>query len=234
VRGFVRLLGIKVNFDDAAEAVTPEELKSIVSESGNYLPQKNRAILMNLLDLEKITVDDIMIAHTMVAAIDLDDSIDEIRQHIANSRHTRLPIRESAHDVPSGTPLYTQIQQFQEHKERMALVVNEYGELKGLVTIEDILEELIGDFTTQSTSRSINYSQEPDGSWLVDGSCLLRDLNKKLELELPLDGPRTLNGLVIEYFEDIPEPNTSFKVGTHKLEVLQTQDRVVKSVKIFP
>jgi len=267
VRGFVRLLGIKVNFNDAAEAVTPEELKSIVSESGNYLPQKNRAILMNLLDLEKITVDDIMIAHTMVAAIDLDDSIDEIRQHIANSRHTRLPIRESAHEeiigvlhirklmglgkedltvriirklmaepyfVPSGTPLYTQIQQFQEHKERMALVVNEYGELKGLVTIEDILEELIGDFTTQSTSRSINYSQEPDGSWLVDGSCLLRDLNKKLELELPLDGPRTLNGLVIEYFEDIPEPNTSFKVGTHKLEVLQTQDRVVKSVKIFP
>lgn len=268
VRGFVRLLGINVNFNDSAEAVTPEELKSIVSESGHYLPKQNRAILMNLFDLEKVTVDDVMIAHTMVEAINLDDPIDDIRKQIASSQHTRLPIRESAHEeiigvlhirkmmglgtqenltiriirklmtapyfVPSGTQLYTQIQQFQEHKERMAFVVNEYGELRGLITIEDILEEMIGDFTTQSNSRSIDYQREPDGSWLVDGSCLLRDLNKKLQLALPLDGPRTLNGLIIEHFEDIPEAGTTFKVGTHTLEVRQTQDRVVKSVKITP
>ena len=136
--------------------------------------------------------------------------------------------------IPSGTPLYTQIQQFQENQERIALIVDEYGEFKGLITLEDILEEVIGDFTTQSPSRIGSYRQEPDGSWLVDGSSSLRDLNKKLHLSLPTDGPRTLNGLVIEYFEDIPEPNTSFRMGEHTLEIVQTQDRIVKIVKIFP
>jgi len=136
--------------------------------------------------------------------------------------------------VPSGTPLYGQMQEFQENKKRIALVVDEYGELKGLITLEDILEEVIGDFTTQSPSRIGNFHQEEDGGWLVDGSSSLRDLNKKLKLTLPLDGPRTLNGLVLEHFQDIPESNTSFKIGTHILEIVQTQDRVVKSVKIFP
>jgi Mg2+/Co2+ transporter CorB len=136
--------------------------------------------------------------------------------------------------IPSGTPLYTQIQQFQENQQRVALVVDEYGEFKGLVTLEDILEEMIGDFTTQSPSRIGSYRQETDGSWLVDGSSTLRELNKKLSLNFPLDGPRTLNGLVIEYFEDIPESGTSFKIGSHVIEIVQTQDRIVKSVKIFP
>ena len=136
--------------------------------------------------------------------------------------------------MPSGTPLYTQIQQFQENKERIGLIVDEYGEFKGLVTLEDILEEVIGDFTTQSPSRIGSYRKEEDGSWLVDGSSSLRDLNKKLNLALPLDGPRTLNGLVLEHFQDIPEPNTSFRIGKHTLEIVQTQDRIVKSVKIFP
>jgi Mg2+/Co2+ transporter CorB len=272
VRGFVRVLGIKVNFEESIQAITTEELRSIVSESGHYLPKKNRTILLNLFDLEKITVDDVMTAHTQVDALSLEDPIEEILQHISNSHHTRLPVRESDHEeiigiiqvrkvinqlrsyrndehfnvdslreimtepyfIPSGTPLYTQIQQFQENHERLALVVDEYGELKGLVTLEDILEEVIGDFTTQSPSRMGSYKQEEDGSWLVDGSSSLRDLNKKLKLQLPLDGPRTLNGLVIEHFEDIPEPNTSFRVGKHTLEIVQTQDRIVKSVKIFP
>jgi Mg2+/Co2+ transporter CorB len=136
--------------------------------------------------------------------------------------------------IPSGTPLYTQMQQFQENKQRIALVVDEYGELKGLVTLEDILEEVIGDFTTQSPLRTNTYRQEADGSWLVDGSSSLRELNKKLGLSLPLDGPRTLNGLVLEHFEDIPEPGTSFKIGNHTLEIVQTQDRIVKSVRIYP
>ena len=136
--------------------------------------------------------------------------------------------------IPSGTPLFTQIQQFQENQERVALVVDEYGEFKGMVTLEDILEEVIGDFTTQSPSRACSYHQEEDGGWFVDGSSSLRDLNRKLNLNLPLDGPRTLNGLILEHFEDIPEPNTSFKIGTHRLEIIQTQDRIVKSVKIFP
>jgi Mg2+/Co2+ transporter CorB len=272
VKGFVRLLGLKVNFEESVQAVSMEELKSIVTDAGHYIPKKHRAILLNLFELEKITVDDVMTAHTQVEVIDFDDPIDEILQKISNSHHTRLPVREGDNEemigiihirkvinqlrshsqnaditkddlreiiaepyfVPSGTPLYTQIQQFQENQERIALVVDEYGEFKGLITLEDILEEVIGDFTTQSPSRIGSYRQEADGSWLVDGSSLLRDLNKKLGLQLPLDGPRTLNGLVIEYFEDIPESGTSFKMGNHTLEIMQTQDRVVKSVKIFP
>jgi Mg2+/Co2+ transporter CorB len=272
VKAFVRILGIKVNFEETLHAVTTEELRSIVSEAGHYIPKKNRTILLNLLDLEKITVDDVMTAYTLVEVIDFDAPIEDILKRISNSHHTRLPVRESdteeifgiihirkvmnqlrahlhdgdltkealreiveaAYFVPAGTPLYTQIQKFQENKERIALVVDEYGDLKGLVTLEDILEEVIGDFTTQSPSRLGSYRQEADGSWLVDGSSTLRDLNKKLSLHLPLDGPRTLNGLILEHFEDIPEPNTSFRVGEHTLEIVQTQDRIVKSVKIFP
>ncbi len=271
VKAFVRLLGIKVNFEETLHAVTTEELRSIVADAGQYIPKKNRAILLNLFDLEKITVDDVMTAHTMVEVIDFDANIDDILQRISNSHHTRLPVREGDNEeiigiihirkvinqirahlndeldkqalreimdapyfVPAGTPLYTQIQQFQENQERIALVVDEYGEFKGLVTLEDILEEVIGDFTTQSPSRMGSYRKEADGSWLVDGSSSLRDLNKKLNLSLPLAGPRTLNGLILEHFEDIPEPSTSLKVGEHTLEIIQTQDRIVKSVKIFP
>ena len=272
VKGFVRILGLKVNFEESVQGVSMEELKSIVTDAGHYIPKKHRAILLNLFELEKITVDDVMTAHTQVEVIDFDDPIDEIVQKISNSHHTRLPVREgdaeeitgiihvrkvinqlrSHHQtgdisiddlrevveepyfVPAGTPLYTQIQQFQENQERIALVVDEYGEFKGLVTLEDILEEVIGDFTTQSPSRIGSYRQEADGSWLVDGSSSLRDLNKKLNLTLPINGPRTLNGLIIEHFEDIPEAGTSYKVNEHTIEIVQTQDRIVKSVKIFP
>jgi Mg2+/Co2+ transporter CorB len=163
--------------------------------------------------------------------------INQIRTHQQDDNLTKDALREvieAPYFVPAGTPLYTQIQQFQEKQERIALVVDEYGEFKGLITLEDILEEVIGDFTTQSPSRAGSYRQEADGSWLVDGSSTLRDLNKKLNLNLPLDGPRTLNGLILEHFEDIPEAGTSFRVAEHTLEIVQTQDRIVKSVKIFP
>ncbi len=272
VKGFVRILGLKVNFEETLHAVTTEELRSIVTDAGHFIPKKHRSILLNLFDLETISVDDVMTAHTLVESIDFDAPLDDILQQISNSHHTRLPVRQgdneeiigvlylrkamsllrSHHEgkgidkvalreviadpyfIPSGTPLYTQIQQFQENQQRVALVVDEYGEFKGLVTLEDILEEVIGDFTTQSPSRLGSYRKEADGSWLVDGSSSLRDLNKKLNLKLPLNGPRTLNGLILEHFEDIPESNTSFKVGKHTLEIVQTQDRIVKSVKIFP
>ena len=272
VNGLLKLVRVNVNFSESSQALNMDELRSIVTDSGHFMPKKHRTILLNLFDLEKITVDDVMTAHTQVEVIDFDASVDDIMQRIASSYHTRLPVREGdkeeiigfihvrkvinqlrAHRqdvpinkedlreilsepyfVPSGTPLYTQIQQFQENQERIALVVDEYGEFKGLITLEDILEEMIGDFTTQSPSRTGSYRKEADGSWLVDGSSALRDLNKKLGLNLPLDGPRTLNGLVLEHFEDIPEAGTSFKIGEHQLEIVQTQDRVVKSVKIFP
>ena len=272
VEGLLKLLRVNINFSEGTQSLSMDELRSIVTDAGHFMPKKNRTILLNLFELEKITVDDVMTAHTLVEVIDFESDIEDIIQRITNSHHTRLPVREGDHEeiigiihirkvinqirmyqlddnltkdalreiieepyfVPSGTPLYTQIQQFQENRQRIALVVDEYGEFKGLVTLEDILEEVIGDFTTQSPSRIGSYRQEADGSWLVDGSSSLRDLNKKLNLSLPLHGPRTLNGLIIEHFEDIPEPGTSFKVNEHTLEIIQTQDRIVKSVKIFP
>ncbi|CAN1496225.1 CorB Putative Mg2+ and Co2+ transporter CorB [Methylophilaceae bacterium] len=272
VGALLRLLKIRVNFEESTQSLTMDELRSIVTDAGHFMPKKHQSILLNLFELETITVDDVMTAHTLVEAIDLDEPMEAILEKIANSQHTRLPVHQGeqeemigilhlrkimsqlrAHSddemldkaalmeaisdpyfIPSGTPLYTQIQQFQENKQRVALVVDEYGEFKGLITLEDILEEMIGDFTTQSPSRLGGFKQEADGSWLVDGSSSLRELNKKLQLHFPLDGPRTLNGLILEHFEDIPESNTSFKVGNHVLEIVQTQDRIVKSVKIFP
>ena len=272
VEGLLKLFRININFSESTQSLTMDELRSIVTDAGHFMPKKHRTILLNLFELEKITVDDVMTAHTLAEVIDFDLPIEDVLQRITNSHHTRLPVREGTSEViigiihirkvinqlrahqhngdltkealrkiieepyfvPAGTPLYTQIQQFQEKQERIALVVDEYGEFKGLVTLEDILEEVIGDFTTQSPSRAGNYRQEADGSWLVDGSSMLRDLNKKLNLNLPLNGPRTLNGLVIEHFEDIPEAGTSFRIGNHTLEIMQTQDRIVKSVKIFP
>jgi Mg2+/Co2+ transporter CorB len=272
VTAWLKVIGVKVNFNDPTQSLSMDELRSIVTDAGHFIPKKHRSILLNLFELEKIAVDDVMTAHTLVETIDFDAPLEDILQQISNSQHTRLPVRQGEHEeiigilhlrrvmpqlrahnegndlnkesllevmtepyfIPAGTPLYTQIQQFQENKQRVALVVDEYGEFKGLVTLEDILEEMIGDFTTQSPSRLGGYRKEDDGSWLVDGSSTLRDLNKKLKLSLPLDGPRTLNGLILEHFEDIPESSTSFKVGAHVLEIVQTQDRIVKSVKIFP
>ena len=270
VKGFVKLLGVKVNFDQA-HSVTTEELRSIVSDAGQYIPSQSRMILLNLLDLEDIIVDHVMTAHTQVEFVDLDHPIEQIMEQLANSHHSRLPVRQGDHEdivgivhvrkvlpllrdfhigkapskgllqaaisppyyIPSGTPLYTQLQQFQKHHERIALVVDEYGEFRGLLTLEDILEEVVGEFTTQSPERTKDFQENEDGSWLVDGSSQLRDINRKLKLLLPIDGPRTLNGLILEHFEDIPEPGTSFKLGEHRLEIVDVQDRIVKLVKIY-
>lgn len=266
VSAFLRLLSIRPNFGETTQAISMEELRTIVTEAGLYIPKKHKSILLNLFDLESIIVDDVMTAHTQIETIDFDAPIETILQQIATSHHTRMLVTQGANEdvigilhirkvmhqmqqgeitldmlrdvlsepyyVPSGTPLYTQLQQFQEKHERMALVVDEYGELKGLLSLEDILEEIVGDFTTQSPTAHATYHRQPDGSWLVDGGAQLRDINRKLGFDFPLDGPRTLNGLVLEHFQDIPEPGTSFRIGEHTLEIVQAQERIVKSVRI--
>jgi magnesium and cobalt exporter, CNNM family len=265
VKAFLRLLGIKTRTGDAVQAVSMEELRAIVTDAGKFIPKKHKSILLNLFELENITVDDVMTAHTQIEVLDFDAPIETIVEQIATSHHTRMLVRQGANEevigilhirkvmhqaqkgdltqellrevladpyfVPSGTPLYTQLHQFQEKHERLALVVDEYGELKGLVTMEDILEEIVGDFTTQSPLNAA-YHQQPDGSWRVVGGAQLRDINRKLGFNFPLDGPKTINGLVLEHFEDIPEPGTSFKIGEHTVEIVQTHDRIVKSVRI--
>jgi Mg2+/Co2+ transporter CorB len=244
-----------------------EELRTLVLEAGHYIPPKHQSIFLNLFELENIGVDDIMIPRNQIEAIDLDAPEEIIREQLATSHHTRLPvyrgrldnivgvihIRHVLHQVrsneintemlqeivrepyfiPAGTSLFSQLQHFQENRHHIGLVVDEYGELLGLVSLEDILEEIVGEFASRPTTHGGIYPQD-DGSWLVDGGCSLRDLNRKLKLHLPLDGPKTLNGLILEHFEDIPEAGTSFKINGHTLEIVQTQDRIVKVVRIFP
>lgn len=246
---------------------SPEELRILVLEAGSFIEKKHHSILMNLFELDNITVDDVMTPRPHIEAIDIDLPEEELRKQLATSHHTRMPVyrdrpenvlgfihaRKVLHMsleeitadkliailrepyfIPSGTPLFTQLQNFQENHRRIGLVVDEYGELQGLVTLEDILEEIIGEFTTQAPSQLRGITPQNDGSVLVEGSTVLRDLNRKLDLKFPLDGPKTLNGLILEYFQDIPEAGTCIKLHGHPLEILHTLDRSVKVVRIYP
>jgi Mg2+/Co2+ transporter CorB len=265
VRALLWMLRLKPPSADTR--LNMEELRTLVLEASHYIPPKHQSIFLNLFELENVTVDDIMIPRSQIEAIDLDAPEEMIREQLATSHHTRLPvyrgrldnivgvihIRNVLHQVrnmeidvetlqeilrepyfvPAGTSLFSQLQHFQENRHHIGLVVDEYGELLGLVSLEDILEEIVGEFASRPTAHGGIYPQS-DGSWLVDGGCSLRDLNRKLKLNLPLDGPKTLNGLILEHFEDIPEAGTSFKINGHRLEIVQTQDRIVKVVRIFP
>ena len=267
VQGILRLLGIKPPEPGLGNRLGLEELRTIVLESAGVLPREHQRILVNLLELEDITVDDVMTPRSQIEAIDIEDDPERLRQQISTSHHTRLVVHAGSSDnllgilhvrrvlhalageeldpeqlkenleepyfVPAGTPLFTQLRNFQSSRRRLALVVDEYGELQGLVTLEDLLEEMVGEFTTQAPSDTGYLRREEDGSWLAEGSVLLRHLNRKLGLSLPLDGPKTLNGLLLEQFEDIPEVGVSLKLGAVPVEIVQTQDRAVKMARIY-
>ncbi len=247
--------------------MTPDELRTLVLEAGNYIPKKHQSILLNLFDLESITVDDVMTPRNQIELIDIDAPAETLRQQIATAYHRRIPLYRGQPDniigiillrkvlainadeidaaklreimrepyfIPSGTPLFTQLQQFQENEDRLCFVVDEYGELMGLVTLEDIVEELIGEFATHSPLQAARFHRQDDGSYVVEGASLLRELNRKLGYHFPLDGPKTLNGLILEHFRDIPEPGTTARIAGHRVDVMQTQDRAVKAVRLTP
>ncbi len=251
-----------------APTLSSEELRTLVLEGGHFLPQKHQTMLLNLFDLESITVEDVMTPRSRIEGIDLDATAEEIRREISTANHTRMPVYRGRLDevmgvvhirkvlnrsdrgeidaqivsevmkepyfVPIDTGLLDQLQNFQDQQDRMALVVDEYGELMGLVTIEDILEEIIGEFTTQSPLQSADWKRLDDGSVVVDGAASLRDLNRQLGYEFPVDGPKTLNGLILEHLQEIPEPGTSLKLAGYPVEILQTQHRAIKSVRLPP
>jgi Mg2+/Co2+ transporter CorB len=267
VNGLLWLLRLKPAGSEA-HTLSPEELRTLVLEGGNFLPQKHQNILLNLFDLEAITVEDVMTPRSKIEAIDINAPVDELQRQIASSNHTRIPVFRNQLDdvigiihlrkvmnlsegeeidgetlleimrppyfVPIGTPLLTQIQNFQDQQDRIGLVVDEYGELMGLLTLEDILEEIIGEFTTQSPLQTSQFKRQDDGSIVAEGGSLLRELNRQLGFKFPLGGPKTLNGLILEHLQDIPEPGTSLKLSGHPVEILQTQDRVVRSVRLTP
>ena len=264
VLGILKIFNIKINFKQN-NLITMDELKSIISDSGQFIPNKNKSLLLNFIDLEKVTIDEIMMPHTNIESINLNQSIEEILEKIENFHHSRILVKKKDNDeiegildinklfkfyikenmkisnskelinlidppyfIPSGTRIYKQMQKFQDNQERIGLIVNEHGEFIGLVTLEDILEEVIGEFNIEPSKIIFDRN-----GWIVDGGISIRELNKKLNLNLPLQGPKTLNGLILEFFEDIPEPNTGFKIKNITFEIINAQDKNVKSVKIY-
>jgi Mg2+/Co2+ transporter CorB len=263
----LRAFGIRPGAGGEPQRLSQEELRTLVLEQSHFIPQKHASILVNLFDLDRITVEDVMTPRAQIEAVNLAAPAEEISEQIATSYHTRLPVyrgepgavvgvlhirralsllREEVLDkaaleallvepyfIPTDTPALAQLQYFQENRQRLALVVDEYGELQGLVTLEDIIEEIIGEFTTTAPAKATAVAWDARGSVLVEGGSSLRELNRKLGLALPLDGPKTLNGLILEHFQDIPEAGVSLKIDGVPMEVVQTQDRVVKTVRLF-
>lgn len=247
--------------------LSPEELRAMVIESGHFIPAAHREILVNLFDLENVTVEDIMTPRGEIESIDISAPSSEIAAKLATSFHTRLPVYDGEpgniigvlhlrrllasvlggtidHEllqqhlaepyfIPAETAAYDQLRFFRENRQRLGLVVDEYGELLGLVTIDDIVEEIVGKFTTSMPGSESAFNWGEDGTALVDGMTGLREINRRLGIELPIDGPKTLNGLILEHLRDIPEIGVGLRINGVAMEIIQTENRRVKIVKIY-
>lgn len=264
---FLRVIGVSVQAK-RADFVSTEELKTVVMEAGAFMPEAHQDMLIAILDLEKVTVDDVMVPRGKIEGINLDAEWDAIVAQLTGSQHTRLPVyrgnfenvagivhvrrvlnltRENkldrqaleqilaeAYFVPEGTSLNKQLLNFKDVGRRIGLVVDEYGDIQGLITMDDILEEIVGDFTSKTLGYIEDVHPQEDGSYLVRGTVSLRDLNRKLGWELPTDESRTLNGLIVEYLEDIPTPGTSLKLGNYRVEILRTRGTAVEIARVRP
>lgn len=261
-----KIFGIRQSAN--SDKLSSEELRIVVNEAATMIPKGHQEMLLSILDLEKVTVDDIMVPRNEIIGIDFEDEWSDIKKQFTETQHTRLPVYEGdinhmvgiihirralrffhnddankedfkkiireAYYVPTGTPLNTQLLNFQHERRRNAMVVNEYGDILGLVTLEDILEEIVGEFTTDPSASRKDLHIKDDGTYLIDGSITVRELNKILDWQLPTEGPKTLNGLIIEYLEHIPEPGTSMLLDNYPIEIIQTTRNAVKTVLIDP
>lgn len=266
VQPLLRLLHLQPKPGNESSHLSPEELRAVVLESGRFIPQQHRSILLNLFELEQLTVADIMTPRGQIEAIDIGAPIETLQAQLATSFHTRVAVYENdpanivgilhqrrllaeafageidhealrqrmsePYFIPAATPIYTQLQFFRDNRQRMGLVVDEYGEIEGLVTLEDIIEELVGKFTTRQFDVGGALRWNNDDTVLVDAAVTLRELNRQLSLEFSLDGPRTLNGLIVEHLQDIPEVDVGVRVGGVPMEIVQTQDRKIKMVRL--
>jgi Mg2+/Co2+ transporter CorB len=270
VSSILRPFGIRSGDNAHQHRLSPEELRSIVLEGGNFIPQKHKSILLNLFDLEKISVEDIMTPRAQVEAIDIAAPVEEIKSELATCYHNKLPVYEGEinkivgilhvrkavgllnqddeltvehfrelltepYYIPQDTGVFTQLQYFQENRERLGIIVDEYGEVQGLVTLEDIIEEMIGDFTTSmpGAAHGDGFDWNAQGECLIEGTTPLREINKRLGLNLPLEGPKTVNGLLLELLQDIPDAPIAMKIGDCVIEVVRVQDQAIKMVKLI-
>jgi len=263
--GLLRLFGLHVN-DADHDHLTVEELRTLVTESGALLPRRRHQMLVGILELQDITVDDIMVPHNEIVGIDLNDDWNQVLDTIRDSPYTRLPVfRDSIDDVigilhmkrlvqstgleklnqnlllnlvedpyfvPEGTPLNKQLVQFQRARQRTAFIVDEYGDIRGIVTLEDILEEIVGEFTSEPVPTHADVRQDDKSGYIVQGSANIRTLNRMMNWHLPTTGPKTLNGLILETLEAIPEKGTGLMLNDYPVEILETSDSVVQSARI--
>ncbi|MEL7287768.1 MAG: transporter associated domain-containing protein, partial [Pseudomonadota bacterium] len=259
-----------IRFHATEDHLSSEELRTVVNEAGGLIPRRHQDMLVSILDLEHVTVNDIMVPRNEITGIDINDDWKSIVRQLTHSPHGRivlyrdqidevvgmLRLREAyrlmleknefnketllraadeVYYIPEGTPLNVQMLKFQRNKQRIGLIVDEYGDINGLVTLEDILEEIVGEFTTSiAPSLSEEITPQGDGSFLIEGSANIRDINKGLKWKLPTDGPRTLNGLILEHLEDIPESHLSVQVAGHPMEIVDIEENRIKLVKVYP
>jgi Mg2+/Co2+ transporter CorB len=265
--GFLRIFGVQPVRSDGV-AMSADELRSVVAEAGPMIPTRHRQMLLSILDLEHITVNDIMVPRQDIASINIEDSWEDILDQLRQTPHTRLPLHEGELDnligiihmkrvaqelardtltrerlvelararepyfVPEGTPLTTQLNQFQRTRRRLGFVVDEYGDVQGFVTLEDILEEIVGEFTTDpATVTHKHVHREAPGVFIINASATIRALNRSLGWQLPVDGPKTLNGLLIELLETLPEAGAEATVGEYHFEVLQIGENTIRTVR---
>ena len=268
INGLMKLFRIH---KDEHQGLSAEELRGVVLEAGKFIPTEHQEMLVSILDMEKVTVEDIMVPRNDIGGIDIDDDWKAIMRQLTGAAHARVVIYKGNMDknvlgmlrvreafrlmlerneftkemliravdevyfIPEGTSLTTQLMNFKANKERIGLVVDEYGDIKGLVTLEDILEEIVGEFTT-STAPTLEeeVKQQADGTVIIEGSANLRDLNKLFGWQLPVDEARTFNGLILEHLEKIPDEDTVFELYNLKVTVLEVADNMVKQAKVEP
>lgn len=267
--GVLRMLGISRE-KASSTSLSQEELRTVLAEAATVIPHRHQRMLMSILDLERVSVEDIMVPRNEISGIDVNDEWETIADQLREIRHTRIPVYEGSIDnlvgilhmkkvarlfargnfgvddlvslaktrepwyVPEGTSLNRQLLNFQRQRRRMAFVVDEYGDVQGLVTLEDLLEEIVGEFTTDTSSLHKDVHREKGDSYVVNASASLRTLNRRMGWTLPTTGPRTLNGLIIEQLETIPEAGTSLRIDDYSIDVLQTGDNAVKTVRLKP
>ncbi|HAO26363.1 MULTISPECIES: HlyC/CorC family transporter [unclassified Methylophaga] len=261
----LRLFGVSRE-DATSTAINIEELRVALMEAGSMIPNRHKDMLMSILDLEQVTVNDVMVPRNEIEGIDINQPFAEIVKQLSHCGYTRLPVYRDSMDnivgilhvrkalnlmtqdnlnlqtfesivkeayfVPEDTPLNTQLIQFQRKLRRTGLVVDEYGDLLGLITLEDIFREIVGEFTANTIDDEKEIHPQSDGSYLINGSANIRELNRTLDWGLPTDGPKTINGLVLEYLESIPDPGVSLRINDYIIEVIQTADNAIRTVRL--
>jgi Mg2+/Co2+ transporter CorB len=261
----IKLAGIDTS-KNLEQQMSPDELRTIVGDAGPHIPQRHQGMLLNILDLEQATVEDIMIPRNEVIGLDLDDDDDKLLGQLRSIEFTRVPVyQENINNVigifhqrnisrvideqghidrkmlmsqiqepyftPDATKLHTQLVNFQQQQRRMGIVVDEYGVVQGVVTLEDILEEIVGEFTSNMADQIKDIHIQPDGSFIINGTATIRDINKSLEWELPTEGAKTLNGLLLDRLESFPDANVCINVEYYYFEILEIKDNIATTVR---